>query len=164
MICSEDNDAFGAPRPSDGAGEGVTADDSVAVGDGDSDGCAVGKVFFFRRGDPLGAGAGVGEAVGVSVGDGVGEVFFLRCGELVGVGVDDFFLAPGVGEAVGFGVGVGVGDFLPARGALFFLCGVGVGVANIFLSVRASDGSAASLIGAATMIHMTEAKMRRSME
>ena len=77
---------------------------------------------------------------------------------------DVFFLTAGVGQAVGFGVGVGVGDFLAARCALFLRPGVGVGVAKIFLSVLASDGSAASFTEAATMMHVTKIKMRRSMD
>jgi hypothetical protein len=59
------------------------------------------------------------------------------------------------------GVGVGVDDFLFVV-AVFFRCGVGVGVAKIFLSVSPNDGSAASLVEAATTIAVRKIKVRRS--
>ena len=68
--------------------------------------------------------------------------------------------------ADGVGDGVGVGDFFfvaVAAVVFFFRCGVGVGVAKIFLSVWPSDCSAASLTEATTNKHRTRVKARRSM-
>jgi hypothetical protein len=47
--------------------------------------------------------------------------------------------------------------------AVFFRCGVGVGVAKIFRSESPNDGSAASLVEAATTIAVRKMKVRRSM-
>jgi hypothetical protein len=47
--------------------------------------------------------------------------------------------------------------------AVFFRCGVGVGVAKIFRSVSPNAGSAASLVEAATTIAVRKTKVRRSM-
>jgi len=44
-----------------------------------------------------------------------------------------------------------------------FRCGVGVGVAKIFLSVSPNDGSAASLVEAPMTIAVRKIKVRRSM-
>lgn len=90
--------------------DGAAVGDSVAVADGDSNGCEVADGFFFRCAEPLGE--GVGEVGGVSVGVAVGEDFFFRRDDVVGVGVREaFFLIVAVGDTVDFGVGVGVGDF-----------------------------------------------------
>ena len=127
---------------------------------------AFGAPCFFATGD---AGATVGEdtgvalgdgvAVGVSVGSGVGEDFFFRRGDALGDGDAEgfFFLIDGVTDGAGdscsgggdtffFGEAVGEGDGLFVVDELFFFFrgfGVGVGVEKIFLTVLASDRSAA---------------------
>ena len=85
-------------------------------------------------------------------------------GEELGDGLGDSSVAGErflVGD--GDGVGVGVGDFFFVAVALFFFrCGVGVGVAKIFFSAWPSVSSAASLTGAATQMHMTKMRVRKS--
>ena len=133
----------------------------------------VGEIFFF-----FGVGVGVssstagvrfffgeevGDGVGVSVGLADGEGFFFRRGDGVGDALG-FFFTPAVGDGVVFGVGDGVGDFFfVALTVVFFRCGVGVGVAKIFLSAWPSVCSAPSLTGATTPMHRIRIRARRSM-
>ena len=121
------------------------------VGDGDPAGVAVG----------VGIGVSDGDADGVSNGCGDGELLFFRCGEALGdgVGVGDLFfffgeeVADGAGDSSSrgvedfFGVGVGLGDFFLVATALFFFrgLGVGVGVERIFFSAAPRDCSAAGV-------------------
>ena len=147
--------AFGAPcffgvGVGDGDISGVAVGDGDGVSDGDTDGvsngCGDGELLFFRCGEALGDGVGVGDLFfffGVGDGDSSvadGVCFFFEKGVTDGTGdsssrgVEDFF-----------GVGVGLGDFFLVATALFFFrgLGVGVGVAKIFLTVSPSDRSAA---------------------
>jgi len=150
--------ALGAPCLFGGVGDfsgvpvglGDVVSDGLAEVDGVSTGCAVGEVvLFFRCGEEVGDGVGDVEVGGVSPGAGD---FFFRRGEALGVGVGEgfFFLGNALGDGVGdsfsgavgedffFGdtLGVGEGDvFFVLEALLFFLCGVGVGVAKIFFSV-----------------------------
>ena len=139
MIASGVKVAFGAPcffgTGDVGAGaeedSGVTVGEGVTLGDFDPSGVAVGsgvgEDFFFRPSD----GVGDGEAEGF---------FFLIDGVTDGAG--DSSLA---GEGFFFGEAAGEGDGLFVVEELFFLrgFGVGVGVEKIFLTVLASDRSAA---------------------
>jgi hypothetical protein len=136
LIASGARVAFGAPCffGTGDAGAAVGEDCGVAVGEGAglgvSVGSGVGKDFFFRFGDPLGA----GEAEGL---------FFLIDGVTDGAADSSF-----AGEGFFFGEAVGEGDGLFVVAELFFFFrgfGVGVGVEKIFLIVSASDRSAARL-------------------
>lgn len=90
------------------------------------------RLFGSGEGEALGVGVSAGNGDGVSVGDGLGDDFFLRFGE---VECESDSSSAGVGEAFFFFRGEaladGVGDSFGA--ALFFLCGVGVGVEKISL-------------------------------
>jgi hypothetical protein len=181
LICSGNNVAFGAPRCGDGTGASGVCD-----GAGVSEGEGLGEEdFFFRCGEPLALGVGVGLASGDSLGLGVGDDFFLRRGEplelgdgvgevfflLLGLGDGDssagvgdlFFFGDAVGD--GTGDGVGVGDFffvVDAVVVFFFRCGVGVGVEKIFFSACPRVCSA-SLAGAANIRQIRRTRARRSM-
>jgi hypothetical protein len=148
--------------------------------------CSFGDGEGGGGGDSCGLGAGDVDPSGVSLGDGDSERFFFWCDEAVGEGVGVsssfagvcFFFGEELGDGVGDssvagerfffgdddGVGVGVGDFFFVVVALFFFrCGVGVGVAKIFLSAWPSVSSAASLAGAATQMPMIKMRVRKSM-
>jgi len=141
--------AFGAPcffgvGVGDGDISGVAVGDGDGVSDGDTDGvsngCGDGELLFFRYGEVLGDGVGVGNLFfffGEEVADGAGDSSSR--------GVEDFF-----------GVGVGVGDFFLVATALFFFrgLGVGVGVEKTFFSAAPRDCSAA---GAGAMVETTRA-------
>lgn len=151
MICSGDNEAFGAPRFGDSDPEGVADSGGAGINEVDASGVGVGECFRFWRGDDVGVSPAtalcflVGDELGAGVGDSsaLGECFFF-------------------GEADG--VGVGVGDFLfVVLVVFFFRCGVGVGVAKIFFRVCPSVCSAASLSGTATAKHTIIINARRSM-
>lgn len=144
----------------------------------------MGEPFFFRCGDPLGDGLGVTDAepfffFGLGDGDSsVSTTDFFFFGETVGEGDGDssaaveLFFFFGEGDGVGDssspvrdffeGVAVGVGDFFLVELELFFLRGVGVGEAKIFLSLspKVSAGLAASIGQKTTAITMI---IRRSM-
>jgi len=158
--------AFGAPcffgvGVGDGDISGVAVGDGDGVSDGDTDGvsngCGDGELLFFRCGEALGDGVGVGDLFfffGVgdgnsSVADGVGFFF----GEEVADGAGD---SSSRGDEDFFGVGVGVGDFILVATALFFFrgLGVGVGVEKTFFSAAPRDCSAA---GAGAMVETTRA-------
>lgn len=160
--------AFGAPcffgvgvGDGDISGVGVGDGDGDGVSDGDTDGvsngCGDGELLFFRCGEALGDGVGVGDlffffgvgdgnsSVADSVGFFFGEEVADGGGDSSSRGVEDFF-----------GVGVGVGDFFLVATALFFFrgLGVGVGVEKTFFSVLPRDCSAA---GAGAMVETTRA-------
>jgi hypothetical protein len=168
--------AFGAPRFLAGLGVGDCSGVAVGEGDGVSDGetgtvskgCGDGEAFFFRCGDVLGDGVGVG----------VSEVFFFL--EAVDGGSSSvdracFFLGEAVGDGVGvsfsrgvddfLGVGVGLGDFFFGVAAPFFFRGFGVdvGVEKIFFNACPSVCSAASTGGAAMKTHIKQMNTRRNM-
>lgn len=147
--------ALGAPcffgGVGDGDSDGVAVGVSIGVSDGEADGvsngCGDGELLFFRCGEALGDGVGVGDLFfffGVGDGDSSvadGVCFFFDKGVADGTGdsssrgVEDFF-----------GVGVGLGDFFLVATALFFFrgLGVGVGVERIFFSAAPRDCSAAA--------------------
>ena len=158
--------AFGAPcffgvGVGDGDISGVAVGDGDGVSDGDTDGvsngCGDGELLFFRCGEALGDGVGVGDLFFFfGVGDGDSSVADGVCfcfekgvadgtGDSSSRGVEDFF-----------GVGVGVGDFFLVATALFFFrgLGVGVGVEKTFFSAAPRDCSAA---GAGAMVETTRA-------
>ena len=140
--------AGGCSALSPGLGAGVSEGDCS----GDSNGSGVAECFFF--GCPEGLADGVGEVLAFfALGDGDSSVsggafFFLGeavadgAGDSSGEGDDLFFF--GDAEADEVGEGVGVGDFFAVVAVVvfFFRCGVGVGVAKIFLRVLPRDSSA----------------------
>ena len=125
MIWFGNKVALGAPRffwPGENDGSGVGEGDGVSpgVGEGASNGCGDGDTFFF----------GCGKGVGVGVGE---ALFFFGLGDGVDDGIGDAFSR--AGDALFAGVEVGNSDFFLAGADFFFLCGVGVGVEKILLSV-----------------------------
>ncbi len=154
--------ALGAPCFFGGVGDGDSAGVAVGVGigvsDGDTDGvsngCGDGELLFFRCGEALGDGVGVGDLFFFfGVGDGDSSVADGVCADGTGDsssrGVEDFF-----------GVGVGLGNFFLVATALFFFrgLGVGVGVEKIFFSAAPRDCSAA---GAGTIVETIRASAIR---